>query len=199
MIDITDRITENPRNMDAITALAAYGMLNLDDDLLDAALSEIRAMPIDEQRTLDPEGTVDHLLTHHHLGQVSRIFADDERVHAKDSLQGLAKDAATLMEASVHAAPMAFRPRLRLARLLIQQGHSEQARAVLAGLLQTEGQADRSHMAETLSLAALALAQSASKSGGSDRTALREAQRAVFLDPSSRQARKILQFCRTIA
>ncbi|KIO22865.1 hypothetical protein M407DRAFT_245019 [Tulasnella calospora MUT 4182] len=167
--------------MDAITALAAYGMLNLDDDLLDAALSEIRAMPIDERLSLDPEGTVEHLLTHHHLGQ------------------GLIKDAAILMEASVHATPMASEPRLRLARLLIQQGHPEQARAVLAGLLDTKGQADRSHVAETLSLAALALAQSASKSKGSDRTALMEAQRAVFLDPASLQARKVLQYCRTIA
>ncbi|KAG8934379.1 Superkiller protein 3 [Tulasnella sp. 417] len=174
-------ITEDPRNMDAITALAAYGMLNLDDDLLDAALSEIRAMPIDERRSLDPEGTVEHLLTHHHLGQ------------------GLIKDAAILMEASVHATPMASKPRLRLARLLIQQGRPEQARAVLAGLLDSGGQTDKSHVAEILSLAALALAQSGSKVKPSDRTALMEAQRAVFLDPSSLQARKVLQYCRTIA
>ncbi|KAG8986501.1 Superkiller protein 3 [Tulasnella sp. 427] len=172
-------ITENSRNMDAITALAAYGMLSLDDDLLNAALSEIRAMPIDEQRKLDPEGTVEHLLTHHHLGQ------------------GLVDDAVALMKASVHAAPMALRPRLRLARLLIRQGHPDQARAVLAGLLHAEGPPDRSHGAETLSLAALALAQS--KAEGSKATALKEAQRAVFLDPSSLQARNILRFCRLLA
>ncbi|KAG8992908.1 hypothetical protein FRB90_000870, partial [Tulasnella sp. 427] len=172
-------ITENFRNMDAITALAAYGMLSLDDDLLNAALSEIRAMPIDEQRKLDPEGTVEHLLTHHHLGQ------------------GLVDDAVTLMKASVHAAPMALRPRLRLARLLIQQGHPDQARAVLAGLLHAEGQSDRSHGAEILSLSALALAQS--KAEGSKETALKEAQRAVFLDPASLQARSILRFCRLVA
>lgn len=57
--------------MVAITALAAFGILNLDDDLVDAALSEIMDMTLEERHELDPSRTVENLLVHHHLSKVS--------------------------------------------------------------------------------------------------------------------------------
>ena len=56
--------------MDAITALAAFGILNLDDDLVDAALSEMLNAGADERRQLDPTNMVDHLLVQNHLSKV---------------------------------------------------------------------------------------------------------------------------------
>lgn len=47
------------------------GILTDDDGLVDAALSEILALPPDSRQERDPEGNVAYLLIQHHLGQVS--------------------------------------------------------------------------------------------------------------------------------
>lgn len=47
------------------------GILTADDGLVDAALSEILALPIEQKHRLDPERHVDYLLIQHHLAQVS--------------------------------------------------------------------------------------------------------------------------------
>ena len=46
------------------------GILTNDDGLVDAALSEILALPIEQKNRLDPERHVDYLLIQHHLAQV---------------------------------------------------------------------------------------------------------------------------------
>lgn len=46
------------------------GILTGDDGLVDAALSEILALPVDQKYELDPQRHVDYLLTQHHLAQV---------------------------------------------------------------------------------------------------------------------------------
>ena len=46
------------------------GILTGDDGLVDAALSEILALPVDQKHQLDPQRHVDYLLTQHHLAQV---------------------------------------------------------------------------------------------------------------------------------
>jgi hypothetical protein len=63
-------ITNAPDNLAAINALAGMGILTEDDSLVDAALSEILALPLDKRRDLDPGGEVSYLLVQHHLGQV---------------------------------------------------------------------------------------------------------------------------------
>jgi superkiller protein 3 len=46
------------------------GILTNDDGLIDAALSEILALPIEQKDKLDPQRHVDYLLIQHHLAQV---------------------------------------------------------------------------------------------------------------------------------
>lgn len=47
------------------------GILTNDDGLVDAALEEILALPIEQKNKLDPQRHVDYLLIQHHLAQVS--------------------------------------------------------------------------------------------------------------------------------
>jgi len=47
------------------------GILTDDDSLVDAALSEILALPLERKYELDPRGDTNYLLIQHHLGQVS--------------------------------------------------------------------------------------------------------------------------------
>lgn len=60
--------------MDAITTLAAFGILTLDDDLVDAAFSETLEMPLNERHALDPGRTVERLLVQHSLSKVETIL-----------------------------------------------------------------------------------------------------------------------------
>ena len=47
------------------------GVLTDDDGLVDAALTEILALPIEKRHERDPQRDVDYLLTQYHVGQVS--------------------------------------------------------------------------------------------------------------------------------
>lgn len=60
----------DPENLLAINALAGMGILTDDDNLVDAALSEILSLSIQERQERDPEGEVTYLLIQHHLSQV---------------------------------------------------------------------------------------------------------------------------------
>jgi superkiller protein 3 len=63
-------IAVDPSNLAAITTLAAMGTLTFDDSLVDAALSEILAMPLESRLLLDPAKDVDQLLIQHYLNKV---------------------------------------------------------------------------------------------------------------------------------
>jgi superkiller protein 3 len=58
----------------AMTTLLAMGILDSDDSLVAAALSEIQTMPIDKRVELDPERIVSQLLVKHYLAQVMPII-----------------------------------------------------------------------------------------------------------------------------
>ena len=72
-----------------MSALVAIGILEADDSLVDAALSEIQGLPLDKRNELDPGRIVSKLLIQNHLAQVrvylqsciaySELFARDER------------------------------------------------------------------------------------------------------------------------
>lgn len=47
------------------------GVLTDDENLVDAALSEIVALPLEQRHQRDPRRDVDYLLMQYHLGQVS--------------------------------------------------------------------------------------------------------------------------------
>lgn len=46
------------------------GILTDDDGLVDAALSEMLSLPIEQRQERDPGGDVSYLLQYHHLSQV---------------------------------------------------------------------------------------------------------------------------------
>jgi hypothetical protein len=63
-------IASDPENLGAINILAGMGILTDDDGLVDAALSEVMALPIDQKHKLDLQRDVDYLLIQHGLSQV---------------------------------------------------------------------------------------------------------------------------------
>lgn len=63
-------IASSPNNLAAVTALAAMGLLTDDEVLIDAALSEIVGLPVEEQLRRDPRHDVETLLTSHYLSEV---------------------------------------------------------------------------------------------------------------------------------
>ena len=64
-------ITQDPENLTAINALAGMGILTGDDGLIDAALSELKSLPLDLRHRRDPQRDYSYILKQHHLGQVS--------------------------------------------------------------------------------------------------------------------------------
>jgi len=54
----------------AINALAGMGILTDDDGLIDAALSELKSLPLDLRHRRDPRRDFSYILKQHHLGQV---------------------------------------------------------------------------------------------------------------------------------
>lgn len=63
-------VASDPENLGAINILAGMGILTDDDGLVDAALSEVMALPIDQRHKLDSKRDVDYLLIQHGLSQV---------------------------------------------------------------------------------------------------------------------------------
>ena len=63
-------IASDPENLGAINILAGMGILTDDDGLVDAALSEVMALPIDQKQKLNSQRDVDYLLIQHGLSQV---------------------------------------------------------------------------------------------------------------------------------
>jgi superkiller protein 3 len=68
-----DSITDDPDNLMAINALGSMGILTDDENLVDAALSEILALPIEERYQRDPRRDVNYLLMQNNLAQVSKL------------------------------------------------------------------------------------------------------------------------------
>lgn len=67
-------LAADPENLIAINTLAGMGILTNDDSLVDAALSELLALPLERRYNLDPRRDADYLLIQHHLGQVSHLL-----------------------------------------------------------------------------------------------------------------------------
>ncbi|KAI4526044.1 hypothetical protein K523DRAFT_227295 [Schizophyllum commune Tattone D] len=135
------------------------GILTEDDSLVDAALTEILALPVDRRLQLDPQHDVQLLLVNHYLGQ------------------GNASKAQSLLQAAVHAEPTQRIPRDRLAEIELQLGEAASAAAVLDAEPESEASTLNRSVAYSLALRAVA--------GSSEDSvhALRLAQRALRLSP----------------
>ncbi|KDR75408.1 hypothetical protein GALMADRAFT_98862 [Galerina marginata CBS 339.88] len=169
-------IASDPENLTAINTLAGMGILTNDDGLVDAALSEILSLPIDQKHKLDPQRHVDYLLIQHHLAQEET------------------QQAISIAQHAVSAEPANLSQRNRLASLIVQCGQrNNDALALLAGV----GGADasgRSAEAATEALCIQAVAQASSREGEGSRDALQKAQRAIMMRPSGMRGWQTLAY-----
>ncbi|KAL5485002.1 SKI3 [Sanghuangporus weigelae] len=161
---LLDCIQNDPENLAAVVALAAMGLLTSDEALIDAALSEILVLPLDERHARDPERDTENLLTNHYIAE------------------GNIPKALSVVQGAVHTEPSYIGSRKELASLSICQGQPEIAQALLSRLLDSPDvyRIDGAH--ESLRLLAIASVTSVDKyMTASD--ARKIAQKAVMLAP----------------
>ncbi|OSD01253.1 TPR-like protein [Trametes coccinea BRFM310] len=168
-------IEYDPENLMAINTLAGMGILTDDDGLVDAALSEVLSLPVDQRHERDPERDVTYLLIQHHLAQ------------------GDPKQALSVSQKAVFAEPERTDVRRELASLTLRNGESAAALAILGGSAQT--QSDFSELRASLALHAVVESVEAQEDAQSD--ALRLAQKAVKLTPWDKRAWEALAFARS--
>ncbi|KAF8504124.1 TPR-like protein [Gautieria morchelliformis] len=150
-------ISADPGNLMAMTTLLAMGILDSDDSLVAAALSEIQTMPVDKRVELDPGRIVSQLLVKHHLAQ------------------GRDNDALAEIQRAVHAQPLDIISRSALASLLLQQNKTTAAAAVIRG----NENIPRGSLDDAIRISAISLAADTKLS----RDSLKLAQKSVFLAP----------------
>ncbi|KAJ7502768.1 TPR-like protein [Mycena galericulata] len=151
---LLDCIATDSENLAAINALAGMGILTDDDGLVDAALADLLALPLDRRLQLDPRRDVNYLLTKHHIGQ-----------------------ALAVAQGAVFAEPGRYDLRNELATLSIQTGNATSALALLSAPSTDLASLD----AARASLALQAI--TASLTGDASHLAKRQAQKAIFLSP----------------
>jgi len=139
-----------------ISTLGAIAVVSSDEDLIDAAISELQTIPLDRQQTEDPSGQSDLVLYSHALAK------------------GDEQDALAVLEAAVHAQPSCPGARNRLAKMLIALGRAEEAISVLAAQERIDRTMD---VAETLRLRGIAEVLNANADG------VKMSQKAVKLRP----------------
>ncbi|KAG6829553.1 hypothetical protein H0H92_004222 [Tricholoma furcatifolium] len=167
-------IAADPENLMAINTLAGMGVLTDDESLVDAALSELLALPREQRYDRDPGRNVDHLLTQYHLGQ------------------GDTKKAVAVMQGALFSEPSRIECRASLARVMIQEEKYDAALALLEGTSSKEvGVAE---LPTLLSLRAVALVATGNKD-----EAMHAAQRAVMLMPSDTRCWQALALVRSRA
>ncbi|KAJ3899280.1 superkiller protein 3 [Lentinula edodes] len=162
-------IAMDPENLTAINTLAAMGILTDDESLIDAALSEILALPVDRKLELDPQRNVDHLLIQHYLGQDN------------------AEKALRVAQSAVYADPGRFETRNQMATLLFQMQQHQLIVSVLSGP-STEYSLENE---STLKLRAIAEALSMDNKANHAR-AVHLAQKNIMIRPSNADNWRIL-------
>jgi len=163
-------IATDPENLIAINTLAAMGILTDDESLIDAALSEILALPVDNRLGLDPQRNVDRLLIQHHLG-----------------LNDPAK-ALSVAQSAVFADPTHHKTRSQLATLLFQMDQCDLVLPILSGL-----STDNLQESQTL-LKLRAVGEALNPQGD----AVRLAQRNIMIRPSDKDNWRILALARSV-
>ena len=187
-------INSDPENLEAIKLLAGMGILTNDDGLVDAALSEMLSLPLDQRAAMDPHHDVNGLLVRHHLGQVSttfpRLYLGLQLIF---SFQGDIPRAFSEAQKGIFALPTSKELRVQAALLALQNDRSIQALALLASVGEkVEG--TPAEYAQQLSLRAVA----ESLSQNEDSEPLKLAQKAVKLNPASFATWSTLAFVRNI-
>ncbi|KAH9920727.1 uncharacterized protein B0H18DRAFT_1121815 [Fomitopsis serialis] len=170
-------IESDPENLMAINTLAGMGILTGDESLVDAALSEILALPLDQRLSRDPGRDVTYLLIQHHLAQ------------------GDVAQALSIAQKAVLAEPSLPEMRQTLASLNVQQGDSKSAQAVLAGASGSH-EGNLEHARQSLHLEAITRCL-APPSPERTAEAHKLAQKAVMLSPWATRNWEALAFVGT--
>ena len=153
------------------------GILTDDDGLIDAALSELKSLPLDLSHRRDPQRDFSYILKQHHLGQVSkRLPSHVAPFHA--NLDSQSKLTAALSEAqkAVHVEPAREDARRTLATFLLQCGEPTAARAVIS---QGGENSDIADLLASIGLRAVATALSDDEEGLKEAWSM--AQKGVML------------------
>jgi superkiller protein 3 len=140
--------------------------------LVDAALSEILSMPLDQRQLLDPVRQVDHILAQHHLSQ------------------GRANEALKIFQEAVRTNDVLGTARRDLSRFLIQQGNDS---AVKSSGVTGHDDNDRKRLSLSLRTASVAKAKSTSI----DVPVQKDAERALVLEPWNMDNRLALAYVRS--
>jgi len=164
-----------------------------DDGLVDAALSEMLSLPLDQRAAMDPHHDVNRLLVKHYLGQVSSarplFFAE-----VLPSFQGDIPRAFSEAQKGIFAQPALKELKIQAASLALQNDRSVQALALLASVGEKMEGTPAEH-AKQLSLRAIAESLSPSE----ESEPLKLAQKAVKLNPTSFETWSTLAFVQNIA
>ncbi|KLO19533.1 TPR-like protein [Schizopora paradoxa] len=158
-------IGEDPQNLTAVVVLAAMGLLTDDEDLIDAALSEIMSLSIDVRHARDPEGAVEDILSSHFLAE------------------GNTSKASSVLQQAIHAEPWKSKPRCEMASLCASTGEAGAAQALLQKLLDRSIVTEMEGMHHALRLSAIVHATTRATSLNDEAEAQRSSQRAVHLAP----------------
>jgi superkiller protein 3 len=173
----------------AINTLAGMGILSADDSLVDAAVSEILALPLERRRLLDPAKEVPYLLAQHQLAQVSHppvsLIKSIIDPAPKDNLRG----ALDVYQSAVFAEPAHLGLRTRLAELALYLGDAQAALGVVQGIAE-EG------ASETRALGPLRVG--AMGISGNAKSAIALAQKAIVATPWDRRAWEALAYARSL-
>ena len=167
------------------------GILTDDDGLVDAALSEMLSLPLDQRVAMDPHHDVNGLLVKHHLGQVSRARPRIrlDRSMFISSFQSDIPRAFSEAQKGIFAQPTSRELKIRAALLALQNDRSLQALALLASIGEKVGGTPVEH-AKQLCLRAIAESFNPSE----DSEPLKLAQKAVKLNPASFETWSTLGF-----
>jgi len=150
------------------------GILTDDDGLIDAALSELKSLPLDLRHRRDPRRDFSYILKQHHLGQGNLTAALSEAQKA------------------VHVEPAREDARRTLATLLLQCGEPAAARAVIS---QAGENSDISDLRASIGLRAVARALSGDEEGLKEAWSL--AQKGVMLAPWDRGSWNVLAYIKS--
>ncbi|EJD03262.1 TPR-like protein [Fomitiporia mediterranea MF3/22] len=157
-------VNQDPNNLTAVVALAAMGLLTGDEALIDAALSEILSLPLDERHRRDPGRDIENLLTNHYLAE------------------GNIQKAQSVVQGTVHAEPSHLGSRKELAIFSISQGRSGIAQALLTSLLNSSDLYNVEGAHEAVRLLAISSIISGIKSPAKAESQ-KVAQKAIMLAP----------------
>ncbi|KAG8720783.1 Superkiller protein 3 [Ceratobasidium sp. 394] len=163
---------QDPSNLECIITLVAIGILNSEEDLVDAALSEILGMPPNQRQLIDPVRQVDHILVQHHLSQ------------------GRPSEALKIVQHATRSNAVLGTARNDLSRLLIQQGDQK---ALESTAVTSQDVDHRGNLSTRLRTSSIAKA----KFGSADVSAQTGAERALVLEPWNTDNRLALGYIRS--